>query len=843
MKLRTLQLFLPAVVLVACETKLVIPENPDTPPPPTTDLIISEVRVTSTSEDGGFRNTYFEVYNGTGMDVDLSDYGAWYSSNGSNGVWDESTQITFSGTLPSGEVIIVARENTNPELVDADFVWSALTANGDDGIALVKNDGGTFQIIDQYGEPYTSETDPGTGWPIAGEDDASRNTVLWRKYLVEDPNTDWTQSAGTTVIGSEWVVRDKEDYSNIGNWTPAGDDFEPEDGSGPPPPEDEFPATNDLIISEVRVTSTSEDGGFRNTYVEIYNGTGTAVDLTQYGLQYANNGNGGNWDESSQLTFEGTLDNESFLLVARENTDPDILADPDYVWGALTANGDDGVALVKNDGGLFEVIDQYGEPYDDSNDPDGAWDIAGVSEASKDFVLLRKFLVSDPNTDWRQAAGTTTVGSEWIVADKADFSNLRTFTPDTVSFEPEDPTEPPPGDTPPMTNELVISEVRVTSTQEDGFRNTYVEIYNGTGAAVDLTQYGLQYANNGNDGAWDESTQVTFDGTLENESFILVARENTNPDILVDPDYVWGSLTADGDDGVALVKDNGGTFEVIDQYGEPYDDANNPGDAWDIAGVTDASKDFVLLRKFPVMDPNTDWTQSAGTTTIGSEWIVADKEDFSNIRTFPPDTVDFTPEEPESDAPSTNDLIISEVRVTSTAEDGGFRNTYLEIYNGTGADVDLTNYAVQYASNGNSGSYDETTQLTFEGTLAHEAVIVIARSNTDPALVVDPDYEWSAFTANGDDAVGLFKDSGSGFQLIDQYGEPFTRDGADDPGNAWDIAGVAVASRDQVLWRKWTVADPSTDWTASAGTTTEDSQWIVQDKSDFSNLGTYTPKP
>ncbi|MEM9261891.1 MAG: lamin tail domain-containing protein, partial [Bacteroidota bacterium] len=195
MNLSTQLLFLTTLVLLACETKLVIPESPETSPPTTTDLIISEVRITSTSEDGGFRNTYFEVYNGTAAEVDLSQYGAWYSSNGSNGVWDESTQITFSGTLGFGEVIVIARENTNPELVDADFVWSALTANGDDGIALVRGTGGNFEIIDQYGEPYNSETDPGTGWPIAGEDDASRNTVLWRKYLVEDPNTDWTQSA------------------------------------------------------------------------------------------------------------------------------------------------------------------------------------------------------------------------------------------------------------------------------------------------------------------------------------------------------------------------------------------------------------------------------------------------------------------------------------------------------------------------------------------------------------------------------------------------------------------------------------------------------------------------
>jgi hypothetical protein len=154
--------------------------------------------------------------------------------------------------------------------------------------------------------------------------------------------------------------------------------------------------------------------------------------------------------------------------------------------------------------------------------------------------------------------------------------------------------------------------------------------------------------------------------------------------------------------------------------------------------------------------------------------------------------------------------------------------------------VDLSNYALQYASNGNNGEYDPETQLTFDGMLAHGELIIIARSNTDPALVVDPDYEWSQLTANGDDAVGLFKNNGSEFELIDQYGEPY--DALNDPDGAWDIAGEAGASKNKVLWRKWSVSGPNTDWPASAGSSGEDSEWIVKEKGDYSNLGRYTPR-
>lgn len=404
----------------------------------------------------------------------------------------------------------------------------------------------------------------------------------------------------------------------------------------------------------------------------------------------------------------------------------------------------------------------------------------------------------------------------------------------------EDETPPPVVYDPPSTNELILSEIRNTSISEtDGFRNTFVEVYNGTGETVDLSQYGLWYSSNGSGGVWDQTTQITFDGQLPHGEVIIIVREGTDSRIFPFPDYVWASLTANGDDGIALIKNSGNGFVVIDQYGEPYGDDTNPDGAWDIAGIEDGSKDYVLWRKWQVQDPNTDWIQAAGTTKIGSEWIVVSKDDYSNVGLYSPDIAEFEPEEPTIIAPLTQELLISEVRVTSTAEDGDYRNTYIEIYNGTIEPVNLSNYALQYASNGNNGEYDAATQLDLSGSLEHGEVIVVARENTDPALI-DPDYVWADLTANGDDAVGLFKYNGSTYDLIDQYGEPF--DSSNDPEGAWDIAGQEEASKNKVLWRKWKVSLPNVNWLNSAGTNQFNSEWIVKEKEDYSNLGTFTPK-
>ncbi|MEC3908682.1 lamin tail domain-containing protein [Tamlana sp. 2201CG12-4] len=624
MKVLHIVLLLIITLFWSCETKLVGPGEDIGVPPETNDLIISEVRITSRSEDGDYRNTYVEVYNGTPNTVDLSNYGLQYASNGNNGEWRESTQITFSGELEPGAVIIIAREGTDPDIIfNPDYVWEDLKANGDDAIGLVKNISGTFRVIDQFGEPYINPP-AGGAWDIAGITNASKDYVVLRKRLVDSPNTNWPMGAGTTDINSEWIVKDFDDYSNLGTYTRDEVPFAPEDIESIPP------ITNDLIISEVRVTSRAEDGDFRNTYVEIYNGTGEAVDLSAYGVQYASNGNGGVWDEASQLTFDGILDHGEVIVIAREGTDPDIIVSPDYIWSDLKANGDDAIGLVKNIAGDFVVIDQYGEPYD-TNDPGGAWDIAGITDASKDFVLLRKRGVENPNTNWLIGAGTTVLNSEWIVKENSYFDNLGIFTTDDDDFIPEDPG----GDGPPETTDLIISEVRVTSVSEEGgFRNTYVEVYNGTGVAVDLSNYGLQYASNGNSGVWDESSQLTFSGNLNHGEVIIIVRENTDPGIIVASDFTWEALTANGDDAIGLVKNVSGSFVVIDQYGEPYDAANDPGDAWDVADVREGSRDHVLLRKWATKDPNTDWDMSAGTDALNSEWIVREKSYYDNLGSY-----------------------------------------------------------------------------------------------------------------------------------------------------------------------------------------------------------------
>lgn len=174
--------------------------------------------------------------------------------------------------------------------------------------------------------------------------------------------------------------------------------------------------------------------------------------------------------------------------------------------------------------------------------------------------------------------------------------------------------------------------------------------------------------------------------------------------------------------------------------------------------------------------------------------------------------------------------------------EGSSNNKYLEIYNGTGATVDLGNYVVRDQYNGNpwSGVY------TFPdgATLDSGDVFVIASADANAAILAVADdslaygnpYYTTAF--NGNDVRALCKIVGSDTTIIDLIGwYDIVADTTYDPGAGWAVAGVADATKDHTLVRKSSITQGNTDWNASAGTDSDNSEWVVYDQDYFSDLG------
>lgn len=154
--------------------------------------------------------------------------------------------------------------------------------------------------------------------------------------------------------------------------------------------------------------------------------------------------------------------------------------------------------------------------------------------------------------------------------------------------------------------------------------------------------------------------------------------------------------------------------------------------------------------------------------------------------------------------------------------EGSSSNKAIEIYNGTGAGVDLSTYALQFFANGSDTS---TNNMSLSGTLAAGDVYVLADSAADAAILDLADQTASGLF-NGDDAVVLL-DGGAIIDAIGQVGV--------DPGSEWGTGDVSTA--DNTLRRMTSVCSGD----ANASDTFDPSlEWDGYPTDTFDGLGSHT---
>ncbi len=160
--------------------------------------------------------------------------------------------------------------------------------------------------------------------------------------------------------------------------------------------------------------------------------------------------------------------------------------------------------------------------------------------------------------------------------------------------------------------------------------------------------------------------------------------------------------------------------------------------------------------------------------------------------------------------------------------EGSSYNKYVEIYNPGSETVDLNGYTLVLYSN---GSTTETASYSFTEELAANDVLVIANPQSGSTILGLTDIESSAVNFNGDDCMRLLDASGSIIDQIGIFGEKAEA----------EVAGTASATKDHTLVRKPSVLTGNAgDWSTSAGTDTDDSEWIVYDKDCWDYLGSHS---
>ncbi|RFA33418.1 endonuclease [Virgibacillus dokdonensis] len=155
------------------------------------------------------------------------------------------------------------------------------------------------------------------------------------------------------------------------------------------------------------------------------------------------------------------------------------------------------------------------------------------------------------------------------------------------------------------------------------------------------------------------------------------------------------------------------------------------------------------------------------------------------------------------------DVEAEDLFITEYVEGSSF-NKAIEIYNGTGADVNLANYQLHLYSNGKT---EPTNTETLKGILKNGDVFVLSHRDADAAVQQVTDLTSAVVNFNGNDAIALEKNG----EIIDVFGE---------------IGDDSDFAKDKTFVRNANVSSPTATFRID--------QWTDYGKDIFTYLGSHT---
>ncbi|MBL7109849.1 MAG: lamin tail domain-containing protein, partial [Candidatus Marinimicrobia bacterium] len=560
------------------------------------DVLITELADPQNSSDAG---RFVELYNNGDADVDFST--GWVIQRWTNGNADPSTPKDLTGVIPAGGFYIVCNDAdkfsaTYGLTCDQDIgTGGPADSNGDDNVAILDETG---TLTDIFGVP--GEDGTGTGHEF--EDGRAE-----RVETVSAANPIWDVA--------EWYVDNGSGGGDGNQYAPEGFDPASWIGAGEIPTCDDIEACNfgEEGACEYVVDCAGVCGG--DAVVDCAGVCeGTAVE-DECGVC---EGDGSTCTVSVTFSVDMNVQGITGDIKVRTST-----INGDYNPSDWFVMNDEDLDLVYTYTMTLVTGNEYGYNFNNSDGSgyesgDGLVDCAGGNYGNDRYVTPGDVDLVLDAVCWEscEACPEVILGCTDPLA--LNYDPAATEDDGSCFYEW------------PEVDNLFFSEYA-----EGTSNNKYLEIYNATEGDVDLSGYSLSSCSNGCDSTdvWDYPDNVTFDvGTIITAGDVFVVCHGSADSLItIECDQTFTYLS-NGDDVMALTQVGSGT--VLDVIGTTGDD---PGNGWDVAGVTDATKDHTLVRKAEVLTGNTDWAMSAGTNEDDSEWLVFSQNTWDYLGSHPHD--------------------------------------------------------------------------------------------------------------------------------------------------------------------------------------------------------------
>jgi len=264
-----------------------------------------------------------------------------------------------------------------------------------------------------------------------------------------------------------------------------------------------------IVISEVYGGGGNAGATFKNDFIELYNPGNTSVDLTGWSVQYAA-ATGTSW----QVTpLSGSIPAKSFFLIQEAAGS----------GGTVNLPTPDVTGTIAMSGTTFKIVLSNTTTALTGTNPSGVSivDKIGVGPTANGFEGTGPAaILSNTASAERKASATSTVatmaigGPEEFDGNGYDSGNNNTDFITTTPKPQNSAVKEPTG-----ANHIVISEVYGGGGNAGSvYKNDFIELYNPTLSAVDLSGWSVQYAS-----ATGTSWQVTtLSGSIAPKSFYLI---------------------------------------------------------------------------------------------------------------------------------------------------------------------------------------------------------------------------------------------------------------------------------------------------------------------------------